>query len=380
MACGNDSSKTETDAGVGPADAVASADGSETDADSTDAGGILTLHNGESVTIKGGDFGAKETAAPLAVTYDSPASDDNWSTGVLGGHWELRGEPILIEQDPRTDYPQSAYKMSYDAYYPPYDALCLNHMVPEDKLYISFWMYRDHDTLAMTTGSGNNSKFLRIYTDAEGQSGNLVVTFVCDDNGDPANLSVTGDGLGTHPYSIDYSAPTCDAGYYSGDWFHPSSTTCVPKMQAWEHYEFYVDYPTQVAGTDTQVILWKDGMTVARASGMTINEEGQVNDRRLIRIGQVSGGRTLHYDEYIDEVYIDNTQARVFIADEANLQWPDSPDEIHTEIQVATDWRPTSITFTVNQGSFADGQQAYVYVVTSDGELVPGPVVQFGSR
>lgn len=379
-ACGDDSGAVLKDAGtardVHDRDAGTPQDGSVRDASPNDGGSLLVLHNGESVTITG-DFGTKAVAEPLAVSYDSPNAGDNWAAGALGGQWAVRGEPSLTDENPRTSQPQSSYKFSYDAFYPPYDTLSLDHMSPDDELYISFWMYRDNDTLSMTTGSGNNSKFLRIYTDAQGQSGNLVVTFVCDDNGDPLNLSITGDGLGTHPYSIDYSAPRCNAGYYSGDWFHPSSTTCLPQMRTWEHYEFYVNYPSQVGGTDTQVILWQDGVTVARASGMTINEAGQVNDRRLIRIGQVSGGRTLHYDEYLDEVYIDTSAAHIFVADEADLNWPDSPDPVHTEIQVPTYWRDGQITFTVNQGSFEDGARAHIYVVRPDGRLVAGPQVEF---
>ena len=382
-ACSDDSSSALEDAGAeydGQAhEAGTLQDGSVRDAAPNDGGSLLVLHNGESVTITG-DFGDKAVAEPLAVSYDSPNEDDNWAAGTLGGQWTVRGEPTLTDENPRTPHWQSSHKFSYDAYYPPYDTLSLDHMSPDDKLYISFWMYRDNDTLSMTTGSGNNSKFLRIYTDAEGQSGNLVVTFVCDDNGDPLNLSVTGDGLGTHPYNIDYSAPRCDAGYYSGDWFHVSSNTCLPQMQSWEHYEFYVNYPSQVGGTDTEVILWQNGVTVARASGMTINEAGQVNDRRLIRIGQVSGGRTLHYNEYLDEVYIDTTVAHIFIADKADLSWPDSPDPVHTEIQVPSYWQDGQITFTVNQGSFENGARAYVYVVRPDGRLVVGPQVEFASE
>jgi len=336
----------------------------------------MTVHNGEVVTITGAGFGSKAEGGPLATSFDSAAPGDNWSTGTLGGTWETRGEPTLTAAALRTDHYQSSFKLRYDAFYPPYDALCLNHMVAEDKLYLSFWMYRDHDTLDMTTGSGNNSKFLRIYQDATGEGGNLVLTVMCDDNGDAANLSITGDALGTHPYSIDYSSPSCDAGFYSGDWFHPSAS-CVPEMQVWEHYEFYVDYASELGGNDTQVIVWKDGMTVARASGMTLNEVGQVNDERLIRVGQVSGGHNSHYDEYLDQVYIDTTLAHVFISERADVPWPDVADTTHTEVQVGSAWQDDAITFTVNQGAFPTGELGYVHVVTADGAVIAGPTVRF---
>jgi len=63
-----------------------------------------------------------------------------------------------------------------------------------------------------------------------------------------------------------------------------------------------------------------------------------------------------------DDIYVDNTRARVEIGDASN--WSDC---IHRDIQIPTSWSDDSIAIDVNQGSFAVGEDVYLYVVDSDG-------------
>ncbi|MGB7566678.1 MAG: hypothetical protein WBM07_02385, partial [Chitinivibrionales bacterium] len=84
--------------------------------------------------------------------------------------------------------------------------------------------------------------------------------------------------------------------------------------------------------------------------------------------------------EYIDQVYIDNTPAHVFISSSPGILWPDVSAEDHSEIQVPSAWSDGSITFTLNQGSFSNGETAFLYVVDTTGNSNPiGFPFQFGS-
>ena len=67
---------------------------------------------------------------------------------------------------------------------------------------------------------------------------------------------------------------------------------------------------------------------------------------------------------YWDEVYIDTTQARVEIGNASS--WSACT---HREIQIPSSWSSSSISVTVNQGSFSDGGGAYLYVVDSNGNV-----------
>lgn len=67
---------------------------------------------------------------------------------------------------------------------------------------------------------------------------------------------------------------------------------------------------------------------------------------------------------WYDDIYLDNTWARVMIADAST--WAAST---HKEPQIPSAWSVSNITVTVNSGTFTTGQQAYLYVVDSTGAV-----------
>jgi hypothetical protein len=77
---------------------------------------------------------------------------------------------------------------------------------------------------------------------------------------------------------------------------------------------------------------------------------------------------------YMDDVYIDITQARVEIGNAST--WAACT---HKEIQPPTAWSASSVTVTVNRGSFGDTDAAYLYVVDSTGAVnSSGYAITFG--
>lgn len=80
---------------------------------------------------------------------------------------------------------------------------------------------------------------------------------------------------------------------------------------------------------------------------------------------------------YLDNVYVDNSLARVEIGNASTYGAC-----THREIQIPATWDVGSITATVNQGTFANGNTGYVYVIPSTGYVdvnTSGYQVTFGS-
>ena len=81
---------------------------------------------------------------------------------------------------------------------------------------------------------------------------------------------------------------------------------------------------------------------------------------------QFKGSDEAQWPQYVDDMYLDFTQARVEISN--NSKW-DETKQIHKEIQIPTAWSNSSITVKVNQGAFQNGETAYLYVIDENGNV-----------
>ena len=327
--------------------------------------------NGSQITVSGLGFGTKLQVGPLISSYDSATAANNWLGGSVSPNWLVWNGMGLSATNSRANTYQSSRKAIYDAS-GEYNAIGISHHVPEDKIYISYWMYRDYPIWSGTVGSGNNQKWTRIYQDTS-HNNNSASIMTSTMWGDDGNLSTAYFSPEHAPpcsgWTLAYVAPIyTTARGCSGMWCIYLGNA-VPSLRTWEHWEYYIDYPTSIDGTDAAVTLWKDGATVARSTGIALGEAGNGNTARDVLIGQVSGGQTIPSPENLDQIYIDNTPAHVFISDQTAYSWPDYGQLAHNEIQVPTIWSGNSLTFTLNQGSFSNGSQVYLYVVDSDGGI-----------
>ena len=66
---------------------------------------------------------------------------------------------------------------------------------------------------------------------------------------------------------------------------------------------------------------------------------------------------------WIDDLYVDNTQARVELC--SGSSWANRGN---CNIQIPSAWHETSITATVNTGAFSESDTAYLYVVDANGD------------
>jgi hypothetical protein len=65
---------------------------------------------------------------------------------------------------------------------------------------------------------------------------------------------------------------------------------------------------------------------------------------------------------YVDDVYVDITQARIEIAN-----CPDFANCLKSEVQIPISWEPFSLSFKANIASFAVNEPLYLFVIDKNG-------------
>jgi hypothetical protein len=110
-----------------------------------------------------------------------------------------------------------------------------------------------------------------------------------------------------------------------------------------------------------------DGQIVNHDTGLNFNSSAM--EGFGIGLARVRNGSLLSSDRYwLDDIYIDNTQARVMIGNNQNFSLC-----THLEIQIPhTTWNDTAIQFTANLGSFNSTEQLYLFVVDENGNASEG--------
>jgi hypothetical protein len=329
-----------------------------------------TLTNGQSITISGSGFGTK-TAAPLISSYDNATSANNFHSGSIGGGWSTpQGSVSLTTNTPRTALYQSDYKATYNPNAGEYQTIGYDRGTADAVTYSSFWHYRDYSACHISTGGGDNNKLYRIYASGSGSMPTPYFGVRTNGTGTCDVTYIGGDNLLSHTYTAAYDPLS---GYKnSGAGLLDYDIGESWPLQQWVHFEVLVQWGTTNAG-DGIVTIWRNGQTIMRLTGVGLVATGAPNDSRLTRWGLVSGGMSAAGNEYLDQLYFDNTQARVFVSNSANLaaSWPDIATTNHKEIQVPSAWSASEITLTLNTGTFTnhttDGR--YLYVVDSSGAI-----------
>ena len=332
----------------------------------TDVTGTFTA--GETITIAGSSFGTKSPAAPLKW--------ETWESGSDGG-LIVTNQPEWVDNDENgatgASYSDTrAHSGSISAFNTNqpwtgnFSSRTNHYITPlSDELFVSYWFYYDGGT---TTDNGMNIKLTRINSySASGQSyGGLGLTtfnnldFVsgASSYGEISSTFVNGEGshnVNTGP--PNYRDYLCDA---------------QPNM--WTRFDAYKLLSTPGV-EDGRVFLYNvesqsyelDNAEDTRAAGDTFQLD-------CIKLGLMWGNQDEDFVEislYMDDIYIDNTLARVEIGNNADFR-----SCTHREMQIPSAWSATEIAVTVNTGTFTNGATAYLFVVDSDGTASTGyPVI-----
>jgi len=157
------------------------------------------------------------------------------------------------------------------------------------------------------------------------------------------------------------------------NYYMTSAENLVNQMR---HWQFWLK-PDVDGGTNGYMKVMLDGQVIEEHTGWGTNGPGLIGEywAQLSISGyysrSVEGGCPPAYItgnayEYWDNLYIDNTQARVEIGNASTYATC-----THREIQIPSAWAAGSITVTANTGSFADGA-AYLFVIDGDGTASAG--------
>jgi hypothetical protein len=297
-----------------------------------------TLSHGSQITITGSAFGTKSPAAPVkwddfnSGTNGNQLSSTIWTTQTAIGSGDVV-YPKYSNSVLRTNDTMSC-KIFMGASTGQWNCAFGYDGTGNRYWYISYWRYD-------IAGAADNYKHFRIY----------------------------GNGDGDDP-QVSYTELSAETSLF-GVWDEPGEdeqctrwTGNVGTRNAWTREEFYI-YAGTRGNSDGSAKFWKNASLLTSFSfGYPALNSGYSGELDRPRIGHYWNSGAGDITSYFSEAYIDNTQARVEIGD-ANT-WAGCT---HREIQIPSAWSTNSITFTANQGSFSDGQQAYLYIVDSTGAV-----------
>ena len=182
--------------------------------------------------------------------------------------------------------------------------------------------------------------------------------------------STTGWGNTGSPYSY------YNGGTNGGSLSAPS--TLFP-FEQWFDYEFIGKRATAPSTANGSATITINGTQKSSKTDYTTHDADDGGYRYMLMGGTVASCTTgdgttpitPNNRIYYDDVYMDNTVARVELCDS-----PTWGSRTHCEIQPPAAWSDTAITTTYNQGSFAVGATAYLYIVDSTGAVsaASGPI------
>ena len=321
-----------------------------------DLSGILA--QGQELQIVGSEFGAKEQGAPLR--WDDFDSEQNGAHVLdidAGGQWDVTPPssdrtPVYSNAMGRYNGDMCVLQDYDDASNKRFSLMNGNY----DTLYVHFWVFRhDHAGMAMraqnvtlwpkfSRNGGNPDAFPQSRIDQYwfNGSGHMTFEYYCEDTG-------------TGGWDIDgINEP------WLGEWFRMQryieiEDAGVPNGYTW-------------AAHDTDVFVDRTGMF----RGPGCDPDRNYNGFMIGDYVASQDGATLR--QYLSECYVDITQARIEIGD--NADWDSCS---HREIQVPRSWVGSQIEFEVNDGTFQEGQPAYVFVVNENGVPSRGFPVVFGA-
>jgi hypothetical protein len=136
-------------------------------------------------------------------------------------------------------------------------------------------------------------------------------------------------------------------------------------LGAWHNNEFEYCENTGPDAADGQIRFWFNGqLKLNRTNVLTSSSEYPTRQKYILILGFMNSWDLSDKWVWLDNVYIDNTWARVEIGNKPT--WTGCTQR---EMQTPTAWSNTSITVKVNQGPFQDGSAAYLYVVDANGSV-----------
>lgn len=314
---------------------------------------MLPLAHKTTATFTGINFGKKIPAAPLRyLDFEGEPNGKNVpNTENTGGLYVADG---IVFDNSYQRFPgaQNAQQNFNNGRYNQTIGLNDANTITSDKLYIhGYWHIKTHGA------TSRNAKFINL-AQSYG-SGNWESRVDADNN-----------SCGASPQTMTSLRPGCPqttgTTYWGGNW-----STMLGDDGKWHRLESYVELKPGYRSIRVDNHLWGELSTTDMTAGCSDTSIGYVY------FGHYYDNSTCspkpEAERWWDEMYIDTTQARVELCDSS--QWA---SRSHCEIQIPSAWTDTSITFSVNKGSFTENENVYIFVVNENGEVSEGRKVAFG--
>lgn len=316
------------------------------------------------VTIAGTGFGTKAAAAPVKFTdfdgdtvgqvpagWDAPQPTDSLVSSAMSHSGNLSLDSSAIGQT-------SAFfpKISWD----------MGQTIPfNGTLYLSAWVYLDSTG---TTATGWNWKGPIITSGTDpyywevGTTDNVAAGFAGFYNQTESRWFNT---AATFHYSEDHTAISSDDDdIHQNGW--PDDAFI---FQGWQRVEWIFKTNSALDAKDGSIVVTRIGRSTPTLQVTGLTTYGNTSNLwRYVTLPQgftnIENG-TLNLQMYFDDVYIDNTQARVEVGNS-----PDFNSCSHREIQHPISWSDTEVQVDFRKGSFNSGDTVYFFVINDQGTVV----------
>jgi len=312
-------------------------------------------HN-ESFIITGVNFGLKATSEPIKFeTFEGFGEGDNLRDNSTW--WNTRENLAQVDISSKKSRSVNSL-LSGEAY-------VSNNGAPEfwkkevgfsdtRKAYVNFWF-----NPARVQGWNAN------------ENGSQFKTFKLLGN-------VSDSGIGSYPgyefFVWEYDDPqviqyTVHNGVISPTYTDYFEQNCVEFGDVWYNYALQMDFG-DIGEVNGDIKLWlsRNGMSynTVKNENPRLQDVGEpimdyVYFHNYLDVNSDSDG-IFNTTWYYDDIYIDNSWARVEIGDN-----PIYEDCTHREIQYINSWSNESINVIFNQGSFNDSEDMYLFIVNEEG-------------
>lgn len=304
-------------------------------------------------TISGSSFGTKTQAQPLSFDGFEDGVID--TTPDIGTNWQSTYLTELTTSG-GVRHSGSSYHGGKNFTTDGTVGVTSNNSVLSEKWYVSWWWKVDSnwDWGDGTCGDDQNQHLSNIKVFRVWNPGAIDENFVVATQGWGDTLISNNEYIG--PSNVDYFE-----GNYQTNW----------TKNTWHHFQFEYSENSAVGESDGIFRMWRDGVLVQETTDLETREDYSELKRVSLAGFYNSWGANdlsnLPDTFYIDDIYVDTTWSRVEVGNNALYG-----SCTHREIQIPTSWSDTSITVSWNQGSFANNETCYLFVVDSDGTASTG--------
>jgi hypothetical protein len=303
-----------------------------------------TVRPGSTVTVTGASFGTKAQAAPQVWDNFEKGNVGDVVGGkspVVGQPWGSNGVQTYTNAQNRTNSTRSCLHDFTNAYNSSLDF----SNAGQSQYYFSYYTNISLNTPGYYP---RNTKPWLVYGSYNGSTPSAYGGW-----GDPG----VGDG-GYRSQITDWDGSNNVGIGAVYDYAHSADVV----FGKWVRMEVWLKQSTPNVGNGLYSVFLHLDNHIYQSLTM-LNQVTRISSDtwRQLQIGSYvssDGGRAR---VYTDDVYIDNTPARVELGDA-----PTWSACTHREIQIPSAWNATSISAVVNQGTFANGSTAYLYVIDSN--------------